>query len=415
MLYHLSDRAPRIAIVAAASLVALTVAGVEARPDDWPQYRGPNFSGISRETGILKAWPASGPKVMWKTDLGDGYSGLVVVGGKLFTMYAADGNEYLGCFEAGTGKPVWKLRVDSNRSDEMGDGPRSTPTVDGEMVYAVGAKSLLVAAKAASGTKVWGKDLKAEFGAKVPRWGSSGSPLVDGDLVVVDAGGGPGKSLVALDKKTGATRWTSYTDKPGYSTPLPVTILATRQILSFAGSSLVSVSAADGTVLWSVPWPTDYDVNAAMPVFIPPDKVFISSSYDTGGAVYAVKRSGNKMEAEEVWKSRQMKNHFNSSIYQEGHLYGFDDGTLKCIEAATGAEKWRQRGFAKGSLLLADGHLIVLSEAGLLALVEATPEAYKEKARAQVLEGRTWTMPTLAGGKLYLRNQKVMVALDLAG
>src|SRR5262245_40345904 len=309
MSYPLPDRAPRIVMAARAALLtllALTVAGVEARPDDWPQYRGPSFSGISRETGILKTWPATGPKIMWKIDLGDGYSGLSVVGGKLFTMYSAEGNEYLACFEAGTGKPVWKLRVDTTRTDDMGDGPRSTPTIDGEMVCAVGARALLGAAKAATGTKVWDKDLKAEFGARVPRWGSSGSPLVDGDLVVVDAGGAPGKSLVALDKKTGATRWTSYTDKPGYSTPLPVTIHDTRQILSFAGSSLVSVSAADGTVLWSVPWPTDYDVNAAIPVFIPPDKGVISSSQPTGGAVYAVKRNGKKMEAEEVWKSRLM-------------------------------------------------------------------------------------------------------------
>jgi hypothetical protein len=194
-----------------------------------------------------------------------------------------------------------------------------------------------------------------------------------------------------------------------------VDIQGVRQVLFFTGSSLVSVTPVDGKVLWSVPWKTSYDINAAMPVLVAPDKVFISSGYDTGAAVYQIKKSGSTWSTEEVWKSSVMKNHYNSSILYEGHLYGFDDSTLKCINALTGEESWKQRGFAKGSLLLADGHLLVLSEEGLLALVEATPSAYKEKARAQILEGKTWTMPSLAGGKLYLRNQKEMVALDITG
>ena len=162
-----------------------------------------------------------------------------------------------------------------------------------------------------------------------------------------------------------------------------------------------------------MPWQTDWDVNAAMPVFIPPDKVFISSSYDTGGAVYQVKKTGDKFAAAELWRNRNMKNHFKSSIYEGGYLYGFDDRTLKCLDAATGEEKWRQTGFSKGSLLLVDGHLVVLSEAGLLALVDATPVAYKEKSRFQALEGRTWTMPSLSDGRLFLRNQKELVAFAI--
>jgi outer membrane protein assembly factor BamB len=271
------------------------------------------------------------------------------------------------------------------------------------------------ALNAASGEKIWSKDLKAEVGAQVPQWGISTSPLVEGDLLLVDAGGGKNKSLAALDKKTGAVRWTAHSDRPGYSSPLAVTIAGVRQVLSFAGTSLVSVAATDGKVLWSLPWETSYDVNAAMPVLIPPDRVFISSGYDKGGAVYRVKKEGEGFKTEEVWNTRVMKNHFNSSIHYGGYLYGFDDATLKCVDAATGEEKWRQRGFQKGSLLIADGHLVILSEAGLLLLAEATSAAYKEEGRMQVLEGRTWTMPSLAGGKLYLRNQKEMVALELAG
>lgn len=381
----------------------------------WPQYRGPERSGFSQETGILKTWPETGPKILWKIPLGDGYSGISIVGERVVTMFSRERDEFVAGFNAADGKEMWRTRVDENRRDEMGDGPRSTPAIEGDMVYALGARGILVAVKLASGEKVWEKDLKSAFGARIPKWGVSTSPIVDGDLVILDAGGGPGKSLVAFDRKTGETKWTAYDDKPGYSTPLPVDLLGVRQILSFAGSSLVSVAAADGKVLWSVPWRTDWDVNAAMPVFISPDKIFISSSYDTGGAVFQVKKTGDKYETTELWRNRNMKNHFNSSIHQGGYLYGFDDRTLKCVDAATGEEKWRQSGFSKGSLLLVDGHLVVLSEAGLLALVEATPAAYNEKARFQALEGRTWTMPSLSNGRLFLRNQKELLALAVAG
>ena len=287
--------------------------------------------------------------------------------------------------------------------------------MDGKTVYALGANGDLVAVSAADGEPLWQLGLKSEVDARVPRWGVSTSPIVEGDLLLVDAGGGKGKSLIALNKKTGKIAWTAYTDKPGYSTPLPVTIHGVRQILSFAGTSLVSVSLADGKVLWSVPWRTSYDVNAAMPIFVPPDKVFLSSAYDKGAALLRVKSADGKLEVEDVWRSRVMKNHFNSSILYGGHLYGFDNAVLKCIDAHTGDELWKTSGFAKGSLLLADGHLIIFSERGLLALAEATPKAYREVARAQILEGKTWTMPSLAAGRLYLRNEKEMVALDFSG
>lgn len=399
-----------------AGLLAAAGAARGAEPaGEWPWYRGPSWSGISRETGLLKTWPAAGPRVIWKAPLGEGYSGISVAGGRVYTMYARGDDEFVACLDAATGKQIWRVRTDANRFDDQGSGPRSTPTVDGDVVFALGARAVLHALKAETGETVWMKDLKVEFGAKVPRWGASTSPLVEGDLLLLDVGGRPGNSIVALDKRSGRVRWTSHTDKAGYSTPLAITVRGVRQILFFTGSSLISVSPEDGEVLWSVPWKTSWDVNAAMPVFVPPDKVFISSSYDVGAALFRVKNDDGEVAVEEIWKSRVMKNHFNSSIHYGGHLYGFDNGTLKCIDANTGEEKWGQRGFAKGSLLLADGHLIVLSEHGLLALAEATPDGYREKGRVQILEGRTWTMPSLARGKLFLRNREEMVALDVAG
>jgi len=403
----------------AAGCCALIIAGGTRAADQaatgWPQYRGPARTGISEETGLLKSWAEPGPKVVWKMPIGEGFSGISVVGDRLYTMYGTGEDDVLACHSTSDGREIWKLRVDRKWTDDVGNGPRATPTVAGDTVYALSGRGTLVAVKVATGEKMWTADLTDKVDAKIPHWGVSTSPLVEENLLILDAGGGSNKSVVAVDRSTGAVKWTAHSDDPGYSAPLAVEIGGVRQILSFAGSSLVSVTPTDGKVLWSVPWKTPYNVNAAMPVFIPPDKVFISSSYDTGAAVYQVTKSGAAFTTSEVWKSRVMKNHFNSSVYLNGYLYGFDDRNLKCIDAATGMEKWKQTGFNKGSLLLADGHLIIFSEQGLLAMAEASPDAYKEKGRAQILEGRTWTMPALAGKKLYLRNEKVMVALDMAG
>ena len=400
------------------SVVALSVAlsgAVLAAPADWPQYRGPRRDGLSAETGLLAAWPAGGPKVLWRASLGNGYSGLAVAGGRVFTLFGNGRDEYAVAFDAASGKELWRARTDADRRDGQGSGPRSTPTVDGARVYALSALGKLHALDAASGARRWSVDLAAEYGARVPAWGVSTSPLVEGELLLVDAGGRAGHSLLALEKESGKLAWASETDQAGYSAPLAVTVDGVRQVLFFTGTSLVSVSPADGKAFWRVPWETGYDVNAAMPVFVPPDRVFISSGYDKGAQVLRIRRQGGGAAVEPVWRSRVMKNHFNSSVLVDGFLYGFDDGTFKCIEAASGEERWAQRGFAKGSLLAAGGHLWVLSERGLLALVEATPEAYREKARHQLFEAKTWTMPSLSDGRLFVRSEKELVALDVEG
>jgi outer membrane protein assembly factor BamB len=378
---------------------------------DWPQYRGPGRDGRSAETGLVSSWPTAGPRVVWRAALGNGYSGIAVAEGRVFTQFGNGRDEYAIAFDAATGKELWRARTDADRHDGQGSGPRSTPTVEGGTVYALSALGKLHAFAAGSGARRWTSDLVQEYGARVPQWGVSTSPLVEGDLLLVDAGGRAGHSLLALDKKTGKLAWASQTDQAGYSAPLAVTVDGQKQVLFFTGTSLVSVSPRDGKALWRVPWETSYDVNAAMPVFVPPDRVFISSGYDKGAQVLRVKRQGAGAAVEPVWRSRVMKNHFNSSVLVDGSLYGFDDGTLKSIDAASGEERWRARGFSKGSLLFADGHLWVLSERGLLALVEATPEAYREKARVQLFEARTWTMPSLADGRLFVRSEEELVAL----
>lgn len=393
----------------------LCLAAGAALAADWPQFRGPNRDGISRETGLLKSWPQGGPKVLWKAPSGDGYSHLAAARGRLYTMLGQGADEVVIAYDAATGKPVWRARTDANFSNDQGNGPRSTPVVDGDMVYALGARGKLVALNAQTGKQVWRHDLRAEMGARPPQWGISTTPLVEGNLLLVDVGGSEGKSLAAFDKKTGKVAWTSQTDQAGYSAPIAVTVNGVRQAIFFTGSSVVAVAPADGRLLWRIPWRTDWDVNAATPMFIPPDRLFISSGYDTGSGLFRIKAAGKLATVEELWKSRGMKNQFSSSVFHNGHIYGFDNRTFKCIDAATGQEKWKQGGLGHGSLILADGLLIVLSESGRLVLAEATPAGYREKGSAQVLSGRCWTAPTLANGVLYVRNQEEMLALKVAG
>jgi hypothetical protein len=237
---------------------------------------------------------------------------------------------------------------------------------------------------------------------------------VDGELLLVDIGGKAGHSLGAFNKKSGQLVWKTHTDKQGYSSPIAITVNGNRQILFFTGTSLVSVSPS-GNLNWKYPWRTSYYANIATPVFIAPDKVFISTAYDTGAAVLKLVGGKDKPSFQEIWKSKVSQNHFNSSVLHNNHLYGFDQAILQSVEANTGKEKWKQGGFGKGSVIFVDGHLIVFGERGQLALVEANPAAYKEKGRVQALEGKTWTAPAFSNGKLYLRNEKEMICMDLKG
>jgi outer membrane protein assembly factor BamB len=264
-----------------------------------------------------------------------------------------------------------------------------------------------------NGSRVWSQDVRKKLAGKVPIWGFSSSPLVEGDLVILPVGGSDNNAIVAFHKKTGAVAWRSQGDEPGYSSAIAVTMKGVRQILVFSGTKLLSVAPANGKLYWSYTWKTSWFVNAAIPILVPEDKIFISTAYDVGAALLQVNVAAGKPTVREVWLSKTMRNHFNTSVYHNGHIYGFDNAILKCINASTGEDKWMKSGLGRGSLLLADGHLIVLGERGQLVMVEASPAAYKEISSANPLQGKCWTMPTLVNGKLYLRNQKEMVCLNL--
>ncbi|HEX5719446.1 MAG TPA: PQQ-binding-like beta-propeller repeat protein [Thermoanaerobaculia bacterium] len=378
---------------------------------DWPQFRGPNRDGISPEAAVLNSWPASGPKVLWKAPLGEGYSQVVSAKGRLYTL-AQQGKEQVAvAFDGATGKQLWRTRIDREYNDGQGDGPRSTPTVDGELVYVLSAHGKLAALRAANGQVAWQHDLRAEYGANPPQWGVSTSPLVESNLLIVNVGGAGNKSIIAFDKTNGKPVWTSQGDGAGYSAPIAITVRGVRQVIVFTADAILSISPEDGRLFWRSAWKTDYDVNAATPIFFPPDKLFVSSGYGTGSALLQI----NRTNVAEVWRSRGMKNQFSSSVLDNGILYGFDDATFKAIDAATGNERWKQRGFGHGSLILAGGHLIVLSDTGKLALVQATPEEYRELGNAQVIDGKCWTSPSLADGRLYVRNEEQLIAFDWKG
>ncbi len=396
------------------ALIACLCMAQPALSANWPQYQGPQRNGISQEKGILKSWPQGGPQALWRVPFHEGYSGLAVVGGRIYTMYGKGDDEYAACLDASDGSEIWKVRTDRNRPDQFGGGPRATPTVHQGLVYTTSARNVIHAIDAQTGAIRWVKDLKRQYGAGVPTWGASGSPLIEGNLVIVEAGGRSGKALLAFDKKTGREVWSSHTAKQAYSSPVAATIAGQRQILFATGDGLLGAAVEDGRVLWTTPWVTSYGVNAATPLLVGSDKVFYSSSYGKGAVLLRISRDGDSWQVGEVWRSRVMKNHFHSSILYGGHIYGFDDGILKCIEAASGQQKWRARGYQKGAMILADGHLIILGERGHLGLVEANPERFVQKGRVRMLKGKCWTNPTLASGVLYLRNQTEMVALKFA-
>ncbi len=382
---------------------------------DWPQWRGPNRDGLAPASHIATAWTEAGPKQVWRKRLGEGFSGISVSGSRAYTMYAKGHNEYVVCLNAADGSEVWSRRTGANFMEGHGNGPRCTPTIEGNRIYTLGASGELLALEAETGHVIWKHNLRREFRSKRPTWGFISSPLVEDNMVLVEGGGSAERSLMAFDKESGNAVWMTGSDPIGYSSPIPVDVHGVRQILFFTGAALVSVAPSSGQIYWRYEWPNDHHINPATPVFIGPDRVFVSSGYGTGGAVVQITETDSGPGVSEVWFSKRMKNHFNSSIHRDGFIYGFDDAIFKCIAADTGEEKWKARGYGKGSLIFADGHLIVLSDDGKLAIVEAIPAAHVEVASAQVLSGRCWTAPSLASGLLYLRSLEEIVCLDLRG
>ncbi len=380
---------------------------------DWPQWRGPKQDGVSLETGLLAKWPKAGPAELWRLPLGAGFSAVSVADNRALTMYGTPAGEFVVALDAASGKPLWKVRCgDLFLNDSYGNGPRATPTIDEGRVYALGGKGDLLCLEAATGKTVWALDLVKKFGGKIPEYGFSASPAVFGKLLVVNVGAEKGRSLAALDKTTGEVLWTSLADKPGYATPIRAEVNGVPQIIVLMGEALVSVSPEDGREFWRRAWKTEQNANVATPIFHQ-RHLFVSTGYDTGCALLELSAPSGKPAATLLWAGKQMQNYFSTSVLLDGHLYGFHNRLLTCMDFKTGETTWKQRGFNRGSLIAADGKLIIYGERATLALATASPLQYQELARAQVLDGKTWTVPTLSSGRLFVRNEEEMVCLKL--
>jgi outer membrane protein assembly factor BamB len=381
---------------------------------EWPQWRGADRTGVSIETDLGFDWVGKAPREVWRRQLGNGFSAISVSAGRLFTQYARDGRTYLSSFAADTGGEIWRVDLGQNFVDSYGNGPRATPTLDEGVVYGLTSRGVVAAIRATDGEVVWKIDTKATHGARAPRWGLSGSPLIEGDLLIVNTGGDEGRSVLAFDKRTGELRWSARDEKAGYAAPVAITASGVRQILVFLANALVSLDPTDGSTYWELDWKTDWGVNASTPILLDDDRLFISTGYDKGAVMLQLGKDGQKAVAEELWRSREMRNRYSSSVLYKGTLYGFDEGTLKALDPSDGTTLWRQRGMGHGSLIAVDGKLLVLSDRGKLALAEASRDGYNEVGSIQVFETKTWTVPTLAGGRLYLRDEKEIVAFDLS-
>jgi outer membrane protein assembly factor BamB len=401
-------KSTRISLLA---IVLLVVGQVSAQTANWPQWRGPNRDGISKETGLLKQWPAEGPPLVWKASgAGRGYSSFSVVNGKLYTMGLRGNREFVVAFDVATGKEAWATAHGGAFHNDRGDGPRGTPTVDGERIYALGGNGDLSCLDAATGKIVWSKNVLKEFGASNIQWGISESPLVIGNKVLVNAGG-PGASIVALNKADGSVIWKSQSDEAGYSSAMPLQVNGGTQVVFFTAARAVGLNLNDGRLLWEYTRPANNVANVATPI-VKANRVFISSDYGTGGGVVEIKPDN---KAQEVWFTKEMRNHHSSSVLVGDYLYGFSSAILTAIKFDTGEIAWRDRSVGKGSLVYADGNLYCFSENGVVGLVEATPTGYKEKGRFRIPQDSlpTWTHPVVAGGRLYLRDQDTIYAFDI--
>lgn len=394
-----------------------------AKPFDWPQWQGPERNAISHETGLLKKWPKDGPKLVWKEEkLGGGYSAPSIAAGRIYGMSFRDQDEVVWALDEETGKELWTARIAEAKRAPGPQGPegsRGTPTVDGEVLYALGENGDLVCLETASGKERWHKNLISDFGGSIPRWGYSESPLVDGDKVIATPGASTA-TLIALDKKTGDTICKAPAPEGGtahYSSVIAADVDGQREYIQFLAKGVVGVSAKDGQMLWHFEQPANKVSNISTPIYYD-HHVFAASAYGAGGALAKID-SGPK--AEVVYATKSMKNHHGGMILLDGYLYGENGGngetpTLVCLDFKTGKVMWEERKAGKGSLAYADGCFYYRDENGPMILVEANPKQYVELSRFNQPErskAKAWPHPVIANGKLYLRDQNVLFCYDV--
>ena len=403
-----------LALVAAAGV---GLSGQGATDSDWSQWRGPDRSGLSLETGLLTEWPDAGPPQVWSvSNVGVGLGSVAVGGDRLFVQGIQDGRSAVSALRRADGTRLWVRNLGAAGQNREGSGPRGTPTVDGDRVYVLTEQGDLACLRAEDGSVVWQRNILTDFRGRNPGWMISESPLVDGDQVIV-APGGRGAGIVALDKMTGDTIWVAkeLSDQAGYASPIVADIGGVRTVMTLTGAAGVGVRAADGKLMWRHQAAANRTANITTPIFHD-NKVFYSASYGAGGTLLGLRAEAGEVVAQEIYRTRDMQNHHGGIVLVDGYLYGFNNSILTCLEFATGTMMWRHRSVGKGSLSYADGHLYILSESGVVGLVEATSEGYREQGRFRIATGRgapARAHPAISNGRLYLRNQGTLFAFNI--
>jgi outer membrane protein assembly factor BamB len=390
---------------------------------DWPQFLGPHRNGLSPATGLNVDWKRRTPMTIWRVPLGRGFSSLAVVGDNIYTMANRGRRDFVCCYDAASGSEKWNVDVAPRYLDVQGQGPgpRATPTFEEGRIYCLLPAGDLLCLNADDGSEVWNVNVFNSTGAENHEgglyWGLSGSPLIEENLVIIQPGGNNGNSVAAFDKQTGKLVWCSGDDPPGYGAPISVTAAGRRQVICFTGGGVLAMEPSDGEVLWRFPWNNGFFCNCATPLWTD-EGLFISTAYGTGSVLLQIVERNGKTATQNRWKGKQLQNQFTTSVVVDGHLYGCHGDIaacmLRCVDLATGKQRWTERAPAKCQLLAAQGHLICLSENGTLRLLEANPKKYMVKGElVSLLGARCWTPPALAGKRLYLRDEQDLVCLDL--
>ena len=381
--------------------------------NDWVQFRGNSRNGFSPETELLNTWPESGPELVFKKKIGCGFSELLVLKDKLYTMVGDNMNgtdsEYIASFDANTGEQLWKTKVDSIfiDPDDWGNGARVTPTVDEKYIYSVSSFGKLTANSVEDGKAIWMVDFVKEFGSTIPRWAFSSSPILVDNMLIVAVGGADNKTFVAFNKENGEVVWIKGNGRSEeYSSPVIAEIEGQEQIV-FINDTMYYSFDSKGNNLWS--HRKTNRGGSSSPLFIAPNKFFHSHEGRVGSVIIEI----NNNEAKEIMVSKTMQNSWSSVCYHNGYIYGFSRGKLECISEKDGALMWAKRGFGKGNLVVVDNKLVVLSDRGLLILVDTNPKEYTELDSHQAIEGKSWTALTIANGRVYIRNLTAMASYKL--
>ena len=404
---------PRVLGVVAAALILQSLVAAQ----DWPQILGPGRNGIYTGAPIVASFPRSGPPLLWKRDVGAGFAGPAVSAGKLVFFHRVNNRETVEAMDAASGKTLWTFDYPTSYRDDFGfdEGPRAIPVITGGRVFTHGADGWLHGLDFATGRKLWSVDTRRVFDAPKGYFGVASSPVVDGDRVMVNVGG-KSAGIVAFDAGSGKTLWTSTNDEASYSAPVMADIAGQRTAVFFTRTGLLAVDPATGGVRYQCRWRARMaaSVNAAAPIVVK-DQIFLSASYGTGAVLLQVANNAVKP----IWSGDEsMSNHYSTSVYRDGYLYGFEGRqefgqSLRCIEMATGKVMWNVDGFGAGTLLIAGDSLVISRESGELALAPVSPKAFRFNARAQLIPGVVRAYAALADGRYYVRNDRQLSAFDL--